>query len=108
MESAERFLLRVSHVHVKDVTPQLAEEARGRDTGIGLSASAIGGGVNAEGVRRCVEMLKKGGFSGAVSLECDARGGPIMEESLVWFRALLDDLEYPHDLGNLQGGENKR
>ena len=104
----QRFLLRVSHVHVKDVTPQLAEEARGRDTGIGLSASAIGGGVNAEGIRRCVEMLKKAGFSGAVSLGCDARGGLLMEESLVWFRALLDDLEYPHDLGNLQGGENKR
>lgn len=30
--------------------------------------------------------------------ECDARGGPLMEESLAWFRPLLDELEYPNHL----------
>lgn len=94
----EKFLHKVSHVHVKDVTPKLSKEARGRDTGIGISASAIGGGVNADGIRRCITRLKEAGFSGSVSLECDARGGPLMEESLAWFRALLDELEYPNDL----------
>jgi len=104
----DRFLPRVSHLHVKDVTPKLSEEARGKDTGIGMSAAAIGGGVNAEGIRRCMAMLKESGFSGAVSLECDARGGPIMEESLAWFRALLDGMGYPHDLGPAESGEAMR
>jgi len=96
-----RFLPQVSHVHIKDVTLKLSEEARGKETGIGMSTSAIGEGVNAEGIRLCVGILKEAAFSGTISLECDAQGGPVMERSLDWFRALLDGMAYPHDLSKM-------
>jgi sugar phosphate isomerase/epimerase len=94
-----RFLPRVSHVHIKDVTPELAAASRGKETGIGMSRGAIGAGVNAEGIKACMRMLRDADFAGAVSLECDAKGGPVMEESLLWFRGLLEELGYEHDLG---------
>jgi len=96
---------RVGHVHIKDVAPQLAEAARGKQTGIGMSHVAIGEGANADNIRACVRFLKEHGFSGAVSLECEARGGPVLERSISWFKSLLDDLGYNHDLsGYVPGG----
>ncbi len=94
----KRFIGRVSHLHVKDVAPVLAEKSRGKQTGIGMSHSAIGEGVNADNIRECLTLLKEFGFSGAVSLECDAGGGPVLERSLEWFRDLLDALAYASDL----------
>ena len=96
---------RVGHVHIKDVAPQLAEASRGKQTGIGMSHAAIGEGANADNIRACVRLLKEHGFSGAVSLECEARGGPVLERSISWFKSLLDDLGYNHDLsGYVPGG----
>jgi inosose dehydratase len=94
----QRHVKRVSHVHVKDVAPQLADLQRGKQTGIGMSHSAVGGGVNADNIEKCFAVLKESGFDGAVSLECDARGGPVMEESVRWIRGVLDRLDYMHDL----------
>jgi len=94
----KRFIGRVSHLHVKDVAPVLAEKSRGKQSGIGMSHSAIGEGVNAGNIRECLTILKEFGFGGAVSLECDAGGGPVLERSLKWFGGLLDELIYASDL----------
>jgi len=88
-----RFLPRVSHVHIKDVSPSLAAAARGELTGIAVSHCAIGGGVNADNIRRCVKMLLGSGYEGVLSLECEGAGGPMIEQSLAWVRELLCSLQ---------------
>lgn len=88
-----RFLPRVSHVHIKDVSPSLAAAARGELTGIAVSHCAIGGGVNADNIRQCVKMLLDSGYEGVLSLECEGAGGPMIEESLAWVRELLCSLQ---------------
>jgi inosose dehydratase len=50
----QRFLPRVQHVHVKDVSASLAEAARGQDTGIAISHAAIGDGVNTGAIVTCL------------------------------------------------------
>lgn len=40
VDFANRFAKKVSHVHIKDVSQELAEKARGNDTGIAMSHSA--------------------------------------------------------------------
>lgn len=84
-----QFRDRVSHVHIKDVSPSLAAAARGELTGIAVSHCAIGDGVNAENIRTCVDILVDAGFDGVVSLECEGQGGPMLEKSLAWVRELL-------------------
>lgn len=96
-EYLRRFTSRVGHVHVKDVAPALSQSSRGKLSGIGMSHSAIGEGENAENIIECLEVLKQNGFSGAVSLECDAAGGPVMERSLKWFGQVADGISYAHD-----------
>jgi sugar phosphate isomerase/epimerase len=93
-----RFLNRVGHVHIKDVAPRLSETGRGKQTGIGMSHCPIGEGVNAQNIRGCLELLRDQGFRGAVSLECEAQGGPVMERSILWIRGVLKDLNLAHDL----------
>ncbi len=83
------FLNMVSHVHIKDVSASLAAAARGELTGIAVSHCAIGDGVNAENIRRCVAMLREAGYDGVLSLECEGQGGPMIERSLAWVRGLL-------------------
>lgn len=85
----ERFRDRVSHVHVKDVSSSLAAASRGELTGIAVSHCAIGSGVNAGNIRRCLEALAAGGYDGVLSLECEGQGGPMIEESLEWLRGDL-------------------
>ena len=85
----ERFKHKVNHIHIKDVSAELAAAIRGEATGIALSACAIGDGVNADNIRRSVGVLAKAGFQGTMSLECDAQGGPTLERSLAWARGVL-------------------
>ena len=85
----ERFKTRVNHVHIKDVSASLADASRGDLTGIAVSQCAIGDGVNAANIRRCVEILVESGYDGVLSLECEGQGGPMIESSLVWLRELL-------------------
>lgn len=85
----ERFKHRVSHVHIKDVSASLAASARGELTGIAVSHCAIGDGVNADNIRRCVKILAESGYDGVLSLECEGQGGPMLERSLTWVRELL-------------------
>jgi sugar phosphate isomerase/epimerase len=91
----KRFLAKVSHVHVKDVSPSLAAAVRGGETGIAVSHCALGDGVNADNIRRCLEVLRDGGYTGALSMECEGQSGPMIEKSLAWLRKILADLKIP-------------
>jgi len=89
----KRFLPKVSHVHVKDVSPSLAAAVRGGETGIAVSHCALGDGVNADNIRRCLEVLRDGGYKGTLSMECEGQSGPMIEKSLAWLRKTLADLK---------------
>jgi len=91
----KRFIKKVSHVHIKDVSESLAKAVRGGQTGIALSHCAIGDGVNAENIRKCLELLRASGYTGALSLECEGQGGPLIEKSLAWMRKTLTELKIP-------------
>jgi sugar phosphate isomerase/epimerase len=88
----KRFLKRVAHVHVKDVSESLAAALRGHDTGIAVSHCALGEGVNAENIRRCLALLRDAGYAGVLSIECEGAGGPMIEKSLAWLRQTLREL----------------
>lgn len=81
---------KVSHVHIKDVSPSLAEAMRGNLTGIAVSHCAIGEGVNADNIRACIDILVEAGFDGVLSMECEGAGGPMIERSLAWVRPLVE------------------
>jgi len=91
----KRFLKKISHVHVKDVSESLAKVARGGQTGIAVSQCAIGDGVNADNIRQCLEILRDGGYKGTLSMECEGQGGPMIERSLHWLQNTLRDLNIP-------------
>ncbi len=80
------FAERVSHVHIKDVSESLAAAARGDLTGIAVSHCAVGDGVNAGNIVRCLEVLAASGYDGVLSIECEGQGGPMIEKSLSWAR----------------------
>jgi sugar phosphate isomerase/epimerase len=88
----EKFKRRVNHVHIKDVSESLAASARGDLTGIAVSQCAIGEGVNADNIRRCVQILARSGYDGVLSLECEGQGGPMIERSLQWVREMLSQV----------------
>jgi len=81
----KRFRHMVTHLHIKDVSPELAEAVRGGETGIASSVVAIGEGVNAENIAGCIELLKDIDFDGVLSIECQAAPGK-MEQSVEWLR----------------------
>ena len=91
----KRFVKKVSHVHIKDVSESLAKVARGGMTGIAVSACAIGDGVNADNIRECLKLLRDNGYSGVLSMECEGAGGPMIEKSLAWLRKTLAELRIP-------------
>jgi sugar phosphate isomerase/epimerase len=87
----QRFKHKVSHVHVKDVSESLAASIRGEVTGIAVSQTAIGDGVNVDNIRKCFDILVDMDYDGVVSIECEGQGGPMIEKSLVFVRELVDD-----------------
>jgi len=93
----KRFINRVSHVHVKDVSESLAKAVRGGQTGIAVSHCSLGSGVNAVNIRECLALLQGSGYHGALSIECEGQGGPMIEESLGWLRQLLSELRISHE-----------
>lgn len=84
-----RFKDKVSHVHVKDVSQSLAASLRGELTGIAVSNTAVGDGVNVENIQKCFDILVDIGYNGVVSIECEGAGGPMIEKSLAWVRDLV-------------------
>ena len=89
----KRFIDRVSHVHVKDVSESLAAATRGKQTGIAVSHCALGEGVNAENIKKCLALLRDHGYDGVLSMECEGQGGPMIERSLKWLRGVLAELK---------------
>ena len=70
VEFLKRFLPKLSYMHVKDVSESLAAALRGEDTGIAMSESPIGQGVNAENISTCIQLLKQADWDGVLSIEC--------------------------------------
>lgn len=91
----KKFIDKVTHLHIKDVSESLAAATRGKQTGIAVSHCALGRGVNAGNIRKCLEMLRDHGFTGVLSMECEGQAGPMIEESLHWLRDTLTDLNIP-------------
>jgi sugar phosphate isomerase/epimerase len=94
----ETFRYKVSHVHIKDVSESLAAAARGGQTGIAVSHCAIGDGVNAPNIRRCLQILRDASYQGVLSMECEGQGGPMIEKSLKWLRRTMGELGIPEDM----------
>jgi sugar phosphate isomerase/epimerase len=94
---ARRFVDKISHVHVKDVSESLAKAVRGEETGIAVSHCALGDGVNAKNIRQCLGILRDHGYTGTLSMECEGQGGPLIEKSLAWLRNMLRELNIPLD-----------
>jgi len=93
----DRFHEKITHVHVKDVSASLAAAARGELTGIAVSHCAIGEGVNADNIRRCLELLRDRGYDGVLSIEREGQGGPMIERSLEWVRRVVAEVEQVHE-----------
>ncbi|TWT85052.1 Inosose dehydratase [Planctomycetes bacterium CA13] len=89
VDFCRRFLDRIRHVHIKDVSESLAAAARGDQTGIAVSQCAIGDGVNAENIQQVLAILSENRFDGVLSMECEGAGGPMIEKSLAWLRKQL-------------------
>lgn len=88
LEYLKHFRKVVSHAHIKDVSPQLAAAVRGEETGIACSEVPIGGGVNAENIRKCLAYLQETGWNGVVSIECYGSDQNICE-SVQFLRPLV-------------------
>ena len=70
LEYLKEFRQYLSHAHIKDVSPGLAAAVRGEETGIATSEVPIGGGANAENIKKCLAYLNETGWDGVVSIEC--------------------------------------
>ena len=81
----KRFIDKLAHCHIKDVSESLAAAVRGEETGIASSIVAIGEGVNAENISGCIELLKSVDWDGVLSIECEAAPGNV-EKSIEWLR----------------------
>ena len=92
-----RFLKKISHVHVKDVSESLAKALRGGMTGIAVSHCSLGAGVNADNIQQCLTILRDAGYAGVLSMECEGASGPLIEKSLAWLRQTLKDLGIPEE-----------
>jgi len=92
VEFLKPFVDRVSHVHVKDVSETLAAATRGKQAGIAVSHCALGEGVNAENIKKCLALLRDHGYQGVLSMECEGQAGPMIERSLAWLRKTLAEL----------------
>ena len=95
----KRFIDKINHVHVKDVSQSLADAVRGQDTGIAVSHCAIGDGVNAGNIRQILALLRDAGYNGVLSMECEGAGGPMIEKSLAWVRKTLAELGIQEERG---------
>ena len=93
----KRFVRKVSHVHIKDVSETLAKATRGGMTGIAVSQCALGDGVNADNIRECLKVLRDSGYHGNLSMECEGQAGPMIEKSLAWLRRTLQELAIAFD-----------
>jgi sugar phosphate isomerase/epimerase len=90
----QQFRKYLIHAHIKDVSESLAAAARGEETGIGSSQVPIGGGVNAENIRKVLHFLDETQWDGVVSIECHG-SDENMRASVDFLRGVLTELGQP-------------
>jgi sugar phosphate isomerase/epimerase len=78
----------LNHVHVKDVSKELADAARGKSTGISASVVYIGEGVNAPNISKCIKYLTETDWDGVFSIESDGEENVI--NSVAWLREQIE------------------
>ena len=78
----------LNHSLIKDVTAELAAAVRGEETGIASSETYVGGGVNAENIKKVIDYLKDTTWDGEVSVEC-AGTEENMQKSVDWLRSII-------------------
>lgn len=78
----------LTHAHIKDVTAELAAAVRGDETGIASSESFVGGGVNADNIKKVIEFMKETDWNGEVSVECLGTDEN-MKKSVDWLRDII-------------------
>ena len=78
----------LTHCHIKDVTAELAAAVRGEETGIAMSEAFIGGGVNADNIKKVLEYLNETKWDGEVSVECSGTEDN-MQKSVEWLRSII-------------------
>ena len=78
---------RVVHMHLKDVSESLARALRGEETGIASSEAAVGEGVNAESILRCLDIMA--GTGREIPISPEAGGDRLMAPSIRWLRDRL-------------------
>ena len=66
----KRFRKYLCHAHIKDVSQGLATAIQGQETGIACSEVPIGGGVNANNIKQCIQHLQETDWNGVLSIEC--------------------------------------
>ena len=86
----KRFLPKLNYMHIKDVSASLAAALRGEDTGIAMSESPIGQGVNAPNIAECIRLLKEAEWDGVVSIECLGTDENL-EASIGWLREQIGE-----------------
>ncbi len=91
----KRFIDKVAHVHIKDVSESLAAAVRGGQTGIAVSHCALGDGVNADNIIECLKLLRDSGYTGVLSMECEGQAGPMIVKSLKWLHGQCSRLKIP-------------
>ncbi len=92
IEAAERYEVSINievHGYFTTNPDFLDEMLHFSDKGIGISHCAIGDGVNAGNIIKCLEMLRDAGYGGVLSMETEGAGGPMIEKSLEWLRGTL-------------------
>jgi sugar phosphate isomerase/epimerase len=78
----------LTHCHIKDVTAELAAAVRGEETGIASSEAFVGGGVNADNIKKVIEYLNETKWDGDVSVECSGTDEN-MQKSVEWLRSIV-------------------
>ena len=89
LEYMKRFRKYITHAHIKDVSPELAAAVRGEESGIACSEVPIGGGVNAENIKKCIGYLREIEWNGVISIECYGADDNI-RKSVEFLRGVLE------------------
>lgn len=80
------------HMHIKDVSADLAAAMRGEETGIASSEAYVGSGINADNIRKCLDIAYATGREIPISPE--AGGNALMPQSIKWVRDYCNSKGY--------------
>lgn len=83
----------VIHMHIKDVSQGRAAAMRGEETGIASSEAALGEGINAKNISKCLDIMIATGREIIVSPE--AGGDALTVKSVQWLKGILQKKGQP-------------